>query len=131
MTFLDSSAIIDMLESVDETVAFVESQDEPYLTSAICVYEVLAGTLGSGETDLRAERQHFGGVHSLEFNEEIALEAAQLQDELLADGERMAVRDLMIAATARSTGGHFVVADSDFQTDALESKMQVTNLREE
>ncbi|RZH67995.1 type II toxin-antitoxin system VapC family toxin [Natrinema altunense] len=129
MTFLDSSVIIDMLEGVDETVAFVESQDEPYLTSAICVYEVLAGTLGSGDTDLRAERQHFGGVHSLEFNEEIALEAARLQDELITDGERMAVRDLMIAATARSTGDQLVVADSDFQTAALESKMEVTNLR--
>ncbi|WP_254763368.1 PIN domain-containing protein [Natrinema marinum] len=131
MTFLDSSVIIDMLEGVDETVAFVESQDEPYLTSAICVYEVLAGTLGSGDTDLRAERQHFGGVHSLEFNEEIALEAARLQDELLSDGDRMAVRDLMIAATARSTGDHLVVADSDFQTAALESKMEVTNLRDD
>ncbi|ADB62890.1 PilT protein domain protein (plasmid) [Haloterrigena turkmenica DSM 5511] len=129
MTFLDSSVIIDMLEGVDETVSFVESQDGPYLTSAICVYEVLAGTLGSGDTDLRAERQHFGGVHSLEFNEKIALEAAQLQDELLTDGERMAVRDLMIAATARSTGDHLVVADSDFQTDVLESTLQVTNLR--
>jgi len=129
MTFLDSSVIIDMLEGVDETVAFVESQDEPYLTSAICVYEVLAGTLGSGETNVRAERQHFGGVHSLEFNEDIALEAARLQDELLTDGERMTVRDLMIAATARSTGDQLVVADSDFQTDALESKLRVTNLR--
>lgn len=129
MTFLDSSVIIDMLEGVDETVAFVESQDEPYLTSAICVYEVLAGTLGSGTTDVKAERQHFGGVHSLEFNENIALEAARLQDKLLTDGERMAVRDLMIAATARSTGDHLVVADSDFRTDVLESKMQVTNLR--
>lgn len=131
MTFLDSSVIIDLLEGVDETVAFVESQDEPYLTSAICVYEVLAGTLGSGDTDVRAERQHFGGVHALEFNEEIALEAARLQDELLADGDRMAVRDLLIAATARSTGDHLVVADSDFQTDALESTLRVTNLREE
>ncbi|WP_408960652.1 PIN domain-containing protein [Natrinema sp. 74] len=131
MTFLDSSVIIDMLEGVDETVAFVESQDEPYLTSAICVYEVLAGRLGSGDTDLRAERQHFGGVHSLEFNEEIALEAAQLQDELLTDGDRMAVRDLMIAATARSTGDQLVVADSDFQTATLESKMRVTNLRDD
>lgn len=129
MTFLDSSVIVDMLEGVDDTVEFVESRDDPYLTSAICVYEVLAGTLGSGETDVSAERQHFGGVRSLEFNEDIALEAARLQDELLTDGERMAVRDLMIAATARSTGDVLVVADSDFQTAALESRMQVVNLR--
>lgn len=130
MTFLDSSVIIDMLEGVDETVAYVESQEKPYLTSAVCVYEVLAGTLGRGKTDVRKERQRFGGVRALEFNEQIALEAAQLQDELLADGERMAVRDLLIAATARSTGDHLVVADSDFQTGVLEDKMKVTNLRD-
>lgn len=73
-----------MFEGVDETVAYVESQDGPYLTSAICVYEVLAGTLGRDETDVREERQRFGGVRALEFNEQLALEAAQLQDELLA-----------------------------------------------
>ena len=131
MTLLDLSVIIDMFEGVDETVDFVESQNEPYLTSAICVYEVLAGTLGSGETNMRAERQHFGGVHSLEFNENIGLEAARLQDKLLIDGEWMAVRNLMIAVIARSTGDHLVVADSDFQTDALKSKMRVTNLRDD
>ncbi|WP_339105966.1 PIN domain-containing protein [Haloterrigena salinisoli] len=128
MTFLDASVIIDMLEGVDETVEYVESQDEPYLTSSICVYEVLAGTLGQGATDVNAERQRFSGVRALEFNENLALEAARLQDELLAAGERMAVRDLMIAATARSTGDHLVVADADFQTAVLEPKMRVTNL---
>lgn len=68
-TVLNSSVSIDVLEGVDETVAYVDSQDGPYLTSAICVYEVLAGPFGRGETDGRAERQRFGGVRALEFNE--------------------------------------------------------------
>jgi hypothetical protein len=37
----------------------------------------------------------------------------------------------MIAATARSTGDHLLVADDDFQTDGLESRMNVTNLTDE
>ncbi|WP_440765523.1 PIN domain-containing protein [Natronorubrum sp. DTA7] len=131
MTFLESSVIIDMLEGVDETVTYVESRGTPYLTSSICVYEVLAGTLGRGETNVREERQRFGGVRALEFNERIALEAARLQDELLAGGERMTARDLMVAATARTTGDQLVVADADFQTGVLEDTMQVTNLRDE
>lgn len=53
-----------------------------------------------------------------------------LQDALLDDGDRMAARDLLIAATARSTGDHLVVADGDFETDALESHLTVTNLRD-
>lgn len=129
MTFIDSSVIIDMLEGVDETVAFIQSQDDQLITSSICVYEVLEGVLGSGQTDVATERQRFGGVRAIEFTDDLAVEAAQLQDELLADGERMAARDCMIAASARSTGDHLVVADSDFQTDVLESKIEVTNLR--
>jgi predicted nucleic acid-binding protein len=67
-------------------------------------------------------------VHSIELTENISLEAARMQDELLDEGRRMATRDLLIAATARSTGDHLVVADSDFETAVLESAMQVTNL---
>jgi len=37
----------------------------------------------------------------------------------------------MIAATARSTGDEYVVADSDFETEALEAVMTVTNLSDE
>jgi predicted nucleic acid-binding protein len=49
---------------------------------------------------------------------------------LRANGKEMSVRDLLIAATARSTGAELVVADSDFQTDVLADYMTVTNLRE-
>lgn len=129
MTFLDSSAIIDMLQGVEETVDYVEDRGEPYLTSSLCVYEVLEGRLGAGTTDVQAVRQDFDGVHSLALTEEVSLEAARLQDELLDDGERMATRDLLVAATATSTGDELVVADSDFQTDVLESHLTVTNLR--
>jgi predicted nucleic acid-binding protein len=131
MTFLDASVIIDMLAGEPDTVAFVEDQDEPYLTSSLCVFEVIHGKLGSGSTDVRAARQDFDGVHSLALTEEVAIEAAELQDALLDDGERMATRDLLIAATAKSTGDHLVVADSDFETDVLEAHLDVTNLRRE
>lgn len=128
MTFLDASVIIDMLQGVDSTVEFVRERGEPYLTSSICVFEVLDGTLESESTDVVAARQDFGGVHSLDLTETVSLEATRLQDQLLDDGQRMATRDLLIAATARSTGDHLVVADSDFETDVLESHVQVTNL---
>ena len=52
-----------------------------------------------------------------------------MQDQLMDDGERMAARDLLIAATARSTGAELIVADSDFETRLLTDLMDVTNLR--
>jgi predicted nucleic acid-binding protein len=129
VTFLDTSVIIDMLDpSVDGVEAAAEHHGRPFLTSSICVFEVLNGVLGSGSTDVVAERNRFGGVRALEFNDRLALEAARLQDELVSDGDRLAARDAIIAATARSTGDHLLVADTDFRTSLLESRMDVTNL---
>ena len=52
-----------------------------------------------------------------------------MQDQLMDDGERMAARDLLIAATARSTGDELIVADGDFETQLLTDLVDVTNLR--
>jgi predicted nucleic acid-binding protein len=131
MTFLDSSVIIDLVEGVPETVERMESFETPYLTSSLCVFEVLNGKLGAGETDIAAARNDFGGVRALGLTDDIAQEAARMQDRLLDDGERMPTRDLLIAATARSTGDELVVADSDFETRLLAETMTVTNLRED
>ena len=129
MTFLDSSVIIDMLEGVPDVVEYVEDRGQPYLTSSVCVFEVIDGEVGSGSTDVVAVRQEFGGVRALDLNEQVALEAGRMQDQLMDDGERMAARDLLIAATARSTGDELIVADSDFETRLLTDLMDVTNLR--
>ena len=129
MTFLDSSVIIDMLEGVPDVVESVEDRGQPYLTSSLCVFEVIDGVVGSGSTDVVAIRQEFGGVRALDLNEQIALEAGRMQDQLMDDGERMAARDLLIAATARSTGDELIVADSDFETRLLTDFIDVTNIR--
>ncbi|MFB6178790.1 MAG: PIN domain-containing protein [Halorientalis sp.] len=130
MTFLDSSVIIDYLDNVAPVVEFVDDQPT-LLTSSICVYEVLVGEVfSSGPTDIHGTREDFGRVASLDFNESIALEAVQLQQQLQNRGETMPARDLFIAATARSTGDELVVADADFQTEQLEELLTVTNLRD-
>jgi predicted nucleic acid-binding protein len=129
VTFLDSSVIIDMLEGVPDVVEYVEDRGQPYLTSSLCVFEVIDGEVGSGSTDVVAVRQEFGGVRALDLNEQIALEAGRMQDQLMDDGERMAARDLLIAATAQSTGDELIVADGDFETRLLTDLMDVTNLR--
>ncbi len=120
-----------MLEGLPDTVETVEERPQPYLTSSLCVFEVVNGVVGSGQTDVMEVRQQFGGVQALDLNEQIALEAGRMQDMLLADGERMAPRDLLIAATARSTGDELIVADGDFETRLLTDMMDITNLRTE
>ena len=58
------------------------------------------------------------------------MEAARIRNGLRSDGDEMAVRDLLIAATARSTGAELVVSDSDFETEHIEELLAVTNLAE-
>jgi hypothetical protein len=128
MTFLDSSAIIDYLSGTEDVIEYLDGR-EPFFTSTLCVYEVIDGKLGSGSTDVRGVRGDFGGVQALDLTENIALEAARLQDRTMSDGVRLSTPDALIAATARSTGDELVVADGDFETHVLESYLTVTNLR--
>jgi predicted nucleic acid-binding protein len=128
MTFLDSSVIIDYLDGVDGVVEFVDRQTV-LRTSSICVYEVLAGEVfSSGDPDLVSVREDFGRVTAINFSEDLALEAARLQNGLLASGTPMGPRDLFVAATARSVGDELVVSDADFDTDGLREHVAVTRL---
>lgn len=129
MTFLDSSTIIEYLRSNQTVIDYLDAR-EPWWTSTICVFEVLNGPAGSPNFDPIEERQTFGGVRALEFNEQLALEAARLQDASVEDGSELSHRDAMIAATARSTGDEYVVADGDFEIEPLEGVMDVTNLQD-
>lgn len=127
MTFLDSSTIIEYLRDNEVVTAYLDER-EPWLTSTICVFEVLNGPSGSADFDPVEQRQMFSGVQALEFNEQLALEASRLQHRSIEDGTELSPRDAMIAATARSTGDEYVVADSDFETGPVEDVIDVTNL---
>ena len=130
MTFLDSSTIIEYLRGNRSVIEYLDDR-RPWWTSTICVFEVLNGPAGLPNFDPVEERQRFGGVHALEFNEQLALEASRLQHASIRDGSELSHRDAMIAATARSTGDEYVVADSDFETTPLEDVMNITNLHHE
>jgi len=126
MVFLDTSAIIDLVAEDDDVKPYVEAR-KPYWTSTICVYEFINGRLGSHTTNYHKVRQEFAEVNALDLTESISVEAASLQDELVDEGAPLATTDILIAATARTTGDELVVADDDFDTETLSQVMDVTN----
>jgi predicted nucleic acid-binding protein len=126
MLFLDSSAIIAYSDDREPVVEHVDGGGELF-TSTICVYEVVEGEMWHTGKSAYTVRQGFAGVKSLPVNEEIVLEAARLQHQLRQDGDEMPVRDLLIGATARSTGAELVVADDDFAVDHLRNFITVTD----
>lgn len=125
--FLDTSAILSYKRDEPAAVSYLEDR-KPWFTSTICIYEFINGAMWQDDLSAHVARQSIGGVQSIDLSETVALEATRMQYELRTDGEEMSVRDLLIAATARSTGAELVVADSDFQTDLLADSMTVTNL---
>lgn len=127
MTFLDSSTIIQYLNG-NQTVQNYLDESNPWWTSTLCVFEVVNGPAGTPGFDPIDVRQQFAGVEALEFNEQLAMEAGRLQDSAVKDGSELSARDAMIAATARSTGDEYVVADGDFDISPLTEHMPVTNL---
>ena len=129
MLFLDTSAILSYKRDESGTVSYLED-NKPWFTSAVCLYEFVNGAMWQDDLSAHVARQSIGGVQSIDLSETVAIEAARMQCELRTDGEEMSVRDLLIAATARSTGAELVVADADFQTDMLAEYLTVTNLRE-
>jgi predicted nucleic acid-binding protein len=127
MLFLDTSAILSYKRDEREVVSYLD-ENKPWFTSTICIYEFVNGAMWQDNITAHVGRQSIGGVQSIDLSETVALEAARMQTELRRDGAEMSVRDLLIAATARSTGAELVVADSDFETYHLQNRMTVTNL---
>lgn len=130
MTFLDSSVIIHYLDEVERVVDYVDDETTaPYFTSTICIYEVLMGPVKSEQAiSLHDERQEFAWVRSLDVNETIALEANRIQDRLTDEGAEMPARDVLIAATARSTGDKLLVADKHFDVDRLRPFLDIVQI---
>lgn len=127
MLFLDTSAILAYKREEEDAVSYLEG-DEPWFTSSVCIYEFVTGAMWRDDISAHVARQSIGGVRSVDLSETVAMEAAKIQNKLRRDGDEMAVRDLLIAATAHSTGAELVVADSDFETEHLRDLMTVTNL---
>lgn len=126
MLFLDTSAILAYKRDESVVVSYLDG-NRPWFTSTICVYEFVNGAMWKDDVTAHVARQSIGGVRSIDLSETVAMEAARIQNELRRDGDEMAVRDLLVAATARSTGAELFVSDSDFATEHLERLMTVTD----
>lgn len=129
MLFLDTSTILSYKRDESATVSYLD-KNKPWFTSSICIYEFVVGAMWEERITAHVARESIGGVQSIGLSETVAMEAARIQNELRRDGDEMSVRDLLIAATARSTGAELVVADSDFETGLLQNRMAITNVND-
>lgn len=121
--FLDSSFLADLGRGESAAISFYEdNQYASYSTSTIVAYELFGGLVEAGGEDrLEDLRQDLDWVDFVDFTLEDAHESARLDAELLADGDRIPVADVLIAAAARNRGETLVAADEHFErVDGLE-----------
>lgn len=125
---LDNNVLSDYLNGADAAKVFLTAhEDDEWAVSSIVLYEALMGTTyGYIDAEPATVRQAVtGSMRVLDATERTAVEARQLQDDLLDDGSPVDQLDALIAASAIEHGGTFATAEKAFKSDAVRSVLDV------
>lgn len=127
MTVYDSSVIIDYLGGVDAAVEYVDAHhDERAVVPPLVLFEVYQGEVfQSGAADFDAVDNALEWLTVIDATRDLARAAAELQDELLQQGDPLAARDAFIAGMALGLDERLVVADSDFDVRELTDRFDI------
>jgi len=107
---------------------FLEKYEaEPWVVSNVVVYETFMGSLhGYIDGDVSTIRQDVtASMDVLDVTEQTAVEAADLQNELLARGVPADNPDTLIAANAREHGATFATAEKHFWKSEVQDVLDV------
>jgi tRNA(fMet)-specific endonuclease VapC len=125
---LDNNVLSDYLNGTDAAEGFLTvHEDDEWAVSSIVLYEALMGaTYGHIGADPATVRQAVtGSMRVLGVTERTAVEARQLQDDLLEEGSPVDQFDALIAASAVEHGGTFATAEKTFGSDTVRSVLDV------
>lgn len=128
MLCLDNNLLSDYLDGRSEARRFLEEyEDEPWVVSNVVVYEAFMGSLhGYIGGDVPTIRQAItSSMDVLEVTEQTAVEAADLQEQLLDRGVPADHPDALIAANAREHGATFATAEKHFWKSEVQDVLDV------
>lgn len=116
MKVLDTTFLVDYLDGVDATAAFLAShEDAPLFAPALSLFEVYRGAARTGGRDqLERAIDALDWVDTLPLNEPAAREAALVEADLLDAGNRVNLGDALIAGICRHHDARIVTRDTDF-----------------
>lgn len=129
MICLDSNLVSDYLTGHEPAKVFLDAHpQEDLVVAATTMVELYMGTLhGHFDGDLDDTREALGwlGLDVLQHDHRTALEAAQLQQQLLDRGTPLSAMDVMIGGVARMNGAALATNDGDFLNDDVRSVLDV------
>lgn len=123
MIAFDTSFLLDYLDGVDDTAAYLErNEDKPFFAPSLALFEVYRGVArASGREGFERIAPDLDWVEPLPLSEPAAREAALVEAELLDSGNRINLGDALIAGICRHHGARIVTRDSHFdRVDDLE-----------
>lgn len=124
MIALDTSFLLDYLDGVEAAAAYLEGRtDKPFVAPSLALFEVYRGAARTdGREGLERVASALDWVKPLPLSDPAAREAALVEAELVATGERINLGDALIAGVCRHHGAPIVTRDDHFdRVDALET----------
>jgi predicted nucleic acid-binding protein len=116
MIAFDTTFLLDYLDAADATETFLRRHEsKPFFTPSMSLFEVYRGaarTGGSETVDRLTDKLDW--VEPLPLTNAAAQEAAHIEAELLDRGERVNLKDILIAGVCCHHGARLVTRDSDF-----------------
>lgn len=128
MLCLDNNLLSDYLDGKEDARRFLEEREsEPWAVSNVVLYEAFMGALhGHVGGDVPTIRQAItSSMAVLDVTEATAVEAADLQEELLSRGVPADHPDTLVAANAREHGATFATAEKHFWNPDVQDVLDV------
>ncbi|QGA81080.1 PIN domain-containing protein [Halomicrobium sp. LC1Hm] len=128
MLVLDNNLLSDYLDGKQAARSFLqEFEAEPWAVSGIGLYEAYMGSVhGYIDGDVATIRDAVtASMDVLPVTNQTAMEAADLQEQLLDRGVPADHPDTLIAASAREHGGRFATAENHFWKDSVRDVIDV------
>jgi len=114
MFVLDSSVLIETIKDGRRmhAVASLIPENEPLVTTTICMHEVLAGARTAQER--LVFEGLFAKMHVFDHTVEAARAGARIEQELSHSGTLINAHDILIAGVCKANNAELVTFDKDF-----------------
>jgi len=131
MKVLDASFLIDYDDGVTEAKDYLLAHpDEEFLLPSVIFTEFLLGDVHStSPTDLPAMQQNVSWADVYPIDEQTAVTAAEVADDIDSQGPKLNAIDALVAAVARETGGTVVSNDRHLTSPRTKKVVDVDEYR--
>lgn len=131
MICFDTNLLADYLDGTDAAAEFLAAHEtESWAVPSLALFETYMGAIvGRPRGSIRDVHEATRGLDVLAVTDDVALRAAELQEELTSEGVRLSHVDAVLAGTAATHGTVFATNDGAFFEDAVRDRIDVVEYR--